>query len=137
MTSDFAVIAVGVVLLLVVLIWKAYHSIDERLGEIQADIGDLHAGVSRLFALQSKFEAKKSEAERNAAAIVSTTGGRANPRAPSPDLEHELAHVDELCAKLITLAPPAEAIPLLSEPKADRPAQLGGHKLLLAWPPRE
>jgi hypothetical protein len=119
MTSDFAVIAVGVVVLLVVLIWKAYHAIDERLGEIQADIGDLHAGVSRLFALQSKFEAKKSEAERNAAAAESTIGGRANPRAArSPDPEHELAHVDELCAKLITLAPPAEAIPLLSEPKA-------------------
>jgi hypothetical protein len=28
----------------------------------------------------------------------------------------ELAEVDELCAKLITLAPPKEALPLLSEP---------------------
>src|SRR5271169_5730081 len=49
MTIDLAVLGAGAFLVLMALIWKAYRAIDERLSEIQADIGELHNGVSQLF----------------------------------------------------------------------------------------
>ena len=49
MTIDLAVLGVGAFLVLVALIWKAYRVIDQRLSEIQADIGELHGGVSHLY----------------------------------------------------------------------------------------
>src|SRR5271170_4218042 len=62
MITDLALVGVGAFLILVALIWKAYRAIDERLGEIQADISELHNGVSQLFLLAST-KAKTSIAE--------------------------------------------------------------------------
>jgi hypothetical protein len=130
MTIDLTVLSAGAFLVLMVLIWKVYRGIDERLREIQADIGELHNGVSHLFLLASKSETKP----------VSENAGKVARRADdlvlrSPGLEGDLAVVDGLCAKLIALAPPDEAASLISEKKAERPTQFEGRKLILAWPP--
>ena len=130
MTIDLTVLSAGAFLVLMVLIWKVYRGIDERLREIQADIGELHNGVSHLFLLASKSETKP----------VSENAGKVARKADdltlsqSLGLEGDLAVVDGLCAKLIALAPPAEAAPLISEKKAERPTQFEGRKLILAWP---
>ena len=118
MAIDLTVLSAGAFLALIALIWKVYRVIDERLREIQADIGELHNGVSNLFLLASKSETKP----------VSENAGKVARKADdlallqSPGLEGDLAVVDGLCAKLIALAPPAEAAPLISEKKAERPA---------------
>jgi hypothetical protein len=49
MTIDLTVLSAGAFLVLMVVIWKVYRGIDERLTEIQADIGELKNGVSHLF----------------------------------------------------------------------------------------
>jgi hypothetical protein len=116
--ADLAIVGVGALLVLVALVWKAYRVIDERLSEIQADIGELHNGVSHLFLLASKAE--------NASPKPNPYGGPENARTvahQTHDLallqslgrDSELAEVHELCAKLITLVPPASAVPLISE----------------------
>jgi hypothetical protein len=120
--ADLAIVGIGAFLVLVALIWKAYRVIDERLSEIQADIGELHNGVSHLFLLASKSENASSKpdphgAPDNAGKVAHKTDDLALLR--SPGLESELAEVDELCAKLITLVPPAKGVPLISAvPKA-------------------
>jgi hypothetical protein len=103
MAIDLTVLSVGAFLVLVALIWKAYRVIDERLSEIQADIRELHGGVSHLFLLASKSEAKT--ASENAGKLANEADDLALLR--SPGLEADLALVDGLCAKLITLVPPA------------------------------
>ena len=130
MTIDLTVLSAGAFLVLMVLIWKVYRGIDERLSEIQADIGELHNGVSHLFLLASKSEAKIDS--ENASEVAHKADDLALLQ--SPGLEADLAVVDGLCAKLITLAPPAKAAPLISEKKAARPTQFEGRKLILAWP---
>jgi hypothetical protein len=130
MAIDLTVLSAGAFLVLIALIWKVYRIIDERLREIQADIGELHNGVSHLFLLASKSETKP----------VSENAGKVARKADdlallqSPGLGGDLAVVDGLCAKLIALAPPAEAAPLISEKKAEGPAHFEGRKLILAWP---
>jgi hypothetical protein len=130
MTIDLTVLSAGAFLVLMALIWTVYRVIDGRLSEIQTDIGDLHTGVSRLFLLASKSEAET--VSENAGKVAH----KANDLAllQSPGLEADLAVVDGLCAKLITLAPPAKAAPLISEKKAERPTQFEGRKLIQAWP---
>jgi hypothetical protein len=147
--TDLAVLGVGAFLILVALIWKAYRLIDERLNEIQADIGELQNGVARLFLLVSKSEATTSNPEPLVApggADVAAHKSDGLALLQSPGLESDLAQVDELCAKLITLVPPAEAAPLIaavpqvkpapliSEVRAERPTQFEGRKRILAWP---
>jgi hypothetical protein len=144
MIADLALLGAGAFLVLVALIWTAYRVIDERLGEIQADIAELHNGVAHLFLLASKSEAKPSKPKP---CFAFDNGKTANDVAflRSRGLAAELAQVDELCGKLITLVPPPEAIPLISavsqvkapllpEVKADGPMHFEGRRLLLAWP---
>jgi hypothetical protein len=144
MTADLAVLGAGAFLVLVALIWKAYRVIDERLREIQANIAELHDGVTHLFLLASKSDAKPSKLEPFAFDTSKVTTDLALLR--SPGLESELAQVDELCSKLITLVPPPEAVPLISgvtqaksaplisEVNAEKLPHFQGRRLLLAWP---
>ena len=90
MATDLAVVGVGAFLILVGLIWKAYRVIDERLSEIQADVVELHNGVSQLFLLASESEAKKSRSESCVASdnVSHKTDGLALLR--SPGLEGRL-----------------------------------------------
>jgi hypothetical protein len=94
MTIDLTVLNAGALLVLMALIWKVNRDIGERLREIQADIGELHKGVSHLFLLASK-PGRKTVSDRVA--------HRADERSQSPGLEADLAVVDGLCAKLIAL----------------------------------
>jgi hypothetical protein len=130
MTIDLMVLSAGAFIVLLALIWKVYRVIDKRLSEIQADIGELHNGVSHLFLLASKSQAKT--VSENASKVTHKADDLALLQ--SPGLEADLAVVDGLCAKLITLVPPAKAAPLISEKKAERPTQFEGRKLILAWP---
>jgi hypothetical protein len=125
---------------LVALIWKAYRVIDERLGEIQADIRALRGGVSHLFLLASKSEAKT--ASENAGKVAHKGDDLAFVTVAW--FGSRLGMVDGLCAKLITLVPPAKAAPLISEVchakaapisemTAERHKQFGGRKLIVAW----
>ena len=142
MTTDLAVFAAGTFLILIALIWKAYRSIDARLSEIQADIR---------FTLASKFEGRISEPEldRASAGPKRVRQHDASGLLRSADLEAELTEVDGLCAKLITLVPPAQATPLVakvpeartaplpSELKAESPAKFEGRRLVQVWPTRD
>jgi hypothetical protein len=112
MAIEYPVFAMGAILVLVValivLIWKMQLIIDMRLSEIQADIGDLHNAVSRLFVIASNA---KSEADTSKIAPKISNAEPTfseNTGMPSHGLEAELHEVDELCAKLITLVPPAK-----------------------------
>jgi hypothetical protein len=141
--TDLAIVAVSAFLILVALIWKAYRVIDERLNEIQSELDELHNGVSHLSSLASKSARTVSENKRKVVDADLAHADLALLR--SPGLETDLAVVEDLCAKLITLVPPPEAVPLLSEvPQAGsvlpipgiigkKPTQLEGRKLILDW----
>jgi cell division protein FtsZ len=77
------------------------------------------------------------KAEPNVASALAedAPAEHARERKSSRGLEAELIAVDELCAKLITLAPPETAIPLLKERTPEKPVEPGGRKPLLTWPP--
>jgi hypothetical protein len=121
MTTAYAVIAAGAFLVVLIFVWTTHGIIGRRLSEIQAELGDLHVEVSRLFimGLNADPKAGASKAEPNIASAESNGGEAASEyhenTLPSPALEAELDEVQELCAKLITLVPPAEAVPLLRE----------------------
>jgi hypothetical protein len=147
MITDLAVVGVGAFLILVALIWKAYRVIDERLSEIQADISELQ---NALFLLASKSDAKTSNPALVAPGDADTIAHRTDELVflRSPGLESDLTAVGELCAKLITLVPPAEAAtlisavplanvaPLIPEIRAERPTQFKDRRRLLSRPTR-
>jgi hypothetical protein len=144
MTFEFAVFTLCAFCLLAVGGWKVYCAIDERLFEIEANIRLLHGSTLRLVALAPK------EARNSAPVIDRKLAGRSagkdEPDAPplSPGLENGIAEVEELCAKLIALVPPAKALPLLSNvpsvqamttlpgPQSDRLTKYHGRKLVLS-----
>jgi hypothetical protein len=115
MTFVCAAVAAGAFSIGVILIGITQHIIGKRLSDIQAELGELQVEVSRLFvlALNANPKADAPQAEPNTASAESVGGEVATP--PSPALEIELVEVPELCAKLITLVPPAEAAPLLRD----------------------
>jgi hypothetical protein len=127
--------SLGAFLCVVALLWKAFRLLDDRLDEIQADIADLIA-LARATSTPRPGVAPSPgavpfKAEPNVAE-------HARKRKSSRGLEAELIEVDELCAKLITLAPPETALPLLKEKTPEKPVEpVGGRKPLLAWPPQE
>jgi hypothetical protein len=130
MTIEYAAVAVGIFLIAGIMIWKKLRIIDERLREMQAELNRLHAVESRLFikALNAnpKAQAPKAEptiasAQSNDGRIVAEDELEHLPQSPSLDVGTFRAEGDELCARLSTLVPPAEAIPLLSGQEAERP----------------
>jgi hypothetical protein len=140
--TDLAIVAVSAFLILVALIWKD-RDIDKRLREIQSDLDELRNGVSHLFSLASKSARTASE---NARKVVDDDLAEIDVALlRSPGLETDSVAVEDLCAKLITLVPPPEAVPLISEvPQAGSvPPNLGiidkkpkhseGRKLILDW----
>jgi hypothetical protein len=148
---------VALLLCVVALLWKAFRRLDDRLDEIQADIADLIAGVrgdagrsiGARMARRARYEAPgvapspgavpfKAEPNLASASAEDAPAEHARERKSSRGLEAELIEVDELCAKLITLAPPETALPLLKENTPEKPVEpVGGRKPLLAWPPQE
>jgi hypothetical protein len=140
--TDVAIVAVSAFLVLVALIWRD-RVIDKRLSEIQSDLDELRNGVSHLFSLASE---SARTASQNGRKVGDNDLARADlALLQSPDLEPDLAVVEELCAKLITLVPPSEAVPLISgvpqagslppflEINGKKPPQLEGRKRILDW----
>jgi hypothetical protein len=116
MTIEAAVFAAGSILI-TALIWQTHRLTTRRLGEIHNDLDALKNLVSRLFVmgLNRKPEETAVSGTESAATQSDLAETKQTP-VPTLELAPELAEVDELCAKLITLAPPKEALPLLSEP---------------------
>jgi hypothetical protein len=136
MTIESAVYVVGVFLVLA-LMWRTQHVIGNGLNEIQNEVSELRNLVSRLFvmALNARSAAEPAVTETTLASAERGIATEDDTRAPPLDPEGELAHVDELCAKLITLAPPREAFPLLSTQEAKRPSREARERLQ-PWPER-
>jgi hypothetical protein len=142
MTIEYAAVAVGTFLIVVILIWKKLRTIDMRLREMQAELNELHTVESRLFIMalnaNPKTQAPKAEptiasAQSNGGRIVAEDHLECLPQSPSPDVGTSRAEGDELCAS--TLVPPAEAIPLISGQEAEtHVGEVEGRRLLQAWP---
>jgi hypothetical protein len=121
MTPAYAVIAAGAFLVVVIFLWTTHDITVRRLGEIQSELAELHVEVSRLFVIALNADPKTgaSKVEANIAPTESNGSEAAGEyhenTLPAPALEAEMAEVHELCAKLITLVPPAEAVPLLQQ----------------------
>jgi hypothetical protein len=136
MTAEYAVFAIGAFLVVAVLIWNMQR-VAKRLAELQAELGELHFVVSRL-SVVTLNAIPKGEAAATVPDIASPEPDVASKHAlQSLALEAELDEVHELCAKLITLVPPAEAIPLLAGHDARGPVnRIEGRKPLRAGSPR-
>jgi len=96
---------------ILILTWLQ-HQTRKRIAEINNEINELNDLMSRV--LIKALNA--GPVEKGTAAELGLASDSTNEKddAPVSDLVSDLAHVDELCAKLITLAPPREALPLLS-----------------------
>jgi hypothetical protein len=134
MTIEGAIYAMGAFLVLV-LMWRTQHVIGKRLSEIQSEVSELRNLVSRLFvmALNPRSAAEPAAVATNIASGEDGPAVKDDAHVPGPDLQGDLAHIDELCAKLITLAPPKEALSLLSKQQAERRASEARERLR-PWP---
>jgi hypothetical protein len=136
-TIEAAVFAAGSILI-AALIWQTHQLTRRRLNEIHNDLDALKNLVSRLFVmgLNRKPEETAVSGTESAATQSDPAETKQTP-VPSLELESELTQVDELCAKLITLAPPKEALPLLSESTPCSVPSDGSRKRLRPWPQRK
>jgi hypothetical protein len=113
-----AAVAAGAFIVIVILIWNVQRVLGMRLTAIQTELGEVNLAVLELFRMA--LDANR-RADLKAEPAISSGG-----EIPEEDLhnvsglEAELDEVDALCAKLITLVPPANAVPLLSEKESRR-----------------
>jgi hypothetical protein len=136
MTFVCAVIAAGAFLAIgMILLGNALLAITKRLSEIEANLGEVRVGVSRLMMANANSDAKASSPEPKPIALDQREVASQDHEfaLPSPGLQPDLTEVDELCARLIALTPPAEALPLLSE-KAETPVTGFASRKLIPWP---
>ena len=145
MTVEASVYTLGVPLISLV-IWQM-HRANIRLSEIQREVSGLRDLISRLFltARNEKPEAAsrgskvpfvdhqqlEPQSLQQGAYDTATAPAAKEPveseparediasSAAPPEIESELVHVDALCAKLITLAPPKEALSLIARPDSN------------------
>jgi hypothetical protein len=115
MTVEAAVYAGGLFLISFV-IWQTHRVNIRRINEIQREVSGLSDLVSRLFlsAPNEKPDGKIASPAANEA-VQSDPAREDIAPAPPPRIESDLVQVDELCAKLITLAPPKVALSLISK----------------------
>jgi hypothetical protein len=168
MPFESDIFVVGCLALLITLIWRKIR-FEKRLSEIEGHLCDIEVGIrdlqlsySKLTGLMAKPNEKESSAKVTptgsaqlaAAARRSRADAKSMPRVLS-DAEAEITRIDGLCAKLITLVPPREAAPLLSdvapghktlpeprvlnaerltEPTVQGPTTGKGRRLILPWP---
>jgi hypothetical protein len=140
MTIDGAVFAAGSMLLAVV-VWQTHRLTSRRLSEIQNGLDGLRELTTRVFAMGLNRTPEETVASKREPIPGQDDQARSEGTpTPSPDVVTELSKVDLLCAKLITLAPPSAALPLLTEserpPREDRKARQDGRERLRAWPQR-
>jgi hypothetical protein len=108
-----AALATGAFIVMVILIWNVQRVLSMRLTAIQTELGEVNLAVLELFKMA--LEANR-RADLKAEPAKSSGGEIPNEDLHNASsLEAELDEVDTLCAKLITLVAPANAVPLLSE----------------------
>jgi hypothetical protein len=108
-----AAVSTGAFIVIVILIWNVQRVLGMRLTAIQTELGEVNLAVLELFKMA--LDANRS-ADLKAEPAISSGGEIPNEDLHNASgLEAELDEVDALCAKLITLVPPSNAVPLLSE----------------------
>jgi hypothetical protein len=113
-----AAVATGAFIVIVILIWNVQRVIGMRLTAIQTELDEVNLAVLELFKMaldaNCKADFKAEPAESSGEEIPNEDPHNAS------GFEAELDEVDALCAKLITLVPPTNAVPLLSENESRR-----------------
>jgi hypothetical protein len=111
-------------------IWRS-NRVLRRLSEVEGGVSALRGMVSRAFLMQLHRETEVRPSNLDTAPPPPSSATVKNEMrkddAPEPELEFETTEIDGLCAKLITLAPPQEAAPLLAPdtvPSGDRERRL-------------
>jgi hypothetical protein len=114
MTIEIALL-VACCVLVSALIWRL-RRIMRRLSEIEGEVNALRSIASRVFLMQvnHKTEDKPSSAVPPPPSSATAKNKMRKDDALEPELEFETTEIDGLCAKLIALAPPQEAAPLLA-----------------------
>jgi hypothetical protein len=117
MTIEAAVYAGGVVLVCCV-VWQTHRINSRRVTELQHEINGLRDIVSRLFlrALNEESDGKIAVSAATIPDVPREPAEEDTSPAPLREIKPDLVQVDALCAKLIALAPPKEALPLISTP---------------------
>jgi hypothetical protein len=118
-----AAVATGAFIVIVILIWM-------RLTAIQTD--EVNLAVLELFKT-----APDANRRSDLKAEPAISGGGEIPNEDlhnASGLEAELDEIDALCAKLITLVPPSNAVTLLSEEEPRRTVSPGGSQALSRSP---
>lgn len=117
MTIEVAAYAVGVILICCI-IWQTHRNNGRRLSEIQRELSGLREIMSRVFLMKltEKSDGAIAAPTKTTSEVHSEPAKEDTSSAPEPAIETDLVQVDALCAKLITLAPPKEAQPLILQP---------------------
>jgi hypothetical protein len=129
MTIEATVYAGGVVLVCYVS-WQMHRINSRRLSEIQQEVSGLRDIVSRVFlmALNEKCDGKIAAPAGTTREVASGPVEEDTSSAPLREIEPDLVSIDALCAKLVALAPPKEALPLISKSGSNEPG--GGRRII-------
>jgi hypothetical protein len=117
MTLEMALLVAGPVLVSG-LVWQSHRIACRQLSEIRGEVNALREVVSRIFLTQLNHKSENGASTsdvtpRPPSDPAANTDRRENDALQQLQMEFEVAEIDGLCAKLITLAPPMEAAPLL------------------------
>jgi hypothetical protein len=115
------------------LVWQLHRITSRQLSEIQGEVSALRDVVSRVFLMQFNHKTENEPSDVTPPPSSDPTAKndrRANDALQQLEMEFEVAEIDELCAKLITLAPPIEAAPLLPPKRPPSEAR----ERLRPWP---
>jgi hypothetical protein len=98
------------------LFWRL-NRVLRLLSEVRGEVSGLRDLASRVFLMQLNRKTENEPSSFGAAPLPPTSQATATDETREYDalqLELETAAIGELCAKLITLVPPQEAVPLLA-----------------------
>jgi hypothetical protein len=116
MTIEIAILVAGAVLAST-FIWQS-HRLMRRLSALSGEVSALRDIVSRVFLMQLNHKAEDKPVNLGAVPPPPSSATAKNEMrkddALEQELEFETIEIDGLCAKLIALAPPQEAAPLLA-----------------------
>jgi hypothetical protein len=118
MTIEAALSVAGAVLVFA-LLWRSHRVTSRRLSEIQCELNALRDLMSRILLTHMCQKSQNEPSLADGIPPPPSTDSTKTADAPQKNdalqlqMKLEVAEVDELCAKLITLVPPSEAAPLL------------------------
>jgi hypothetical protein len=98
-------------------IWQAHRINSRRLTELQHEVSGLRDVVSRLFLMaMSQSNGEFAARAPTAPEVPGEPSAEESSSVPQREMAPDLVAIDALCAKLTTLAPPKEALSLMSKP---------------------